>query len=236
MTHSRIAGPAILLAGLALAGPALTGGGKPAQSAPPAGFSGATAHEARLIVEKAAGIVEKMTSDDRLSELLMQARGVFILPNVLKGGLIIGGRGGEGVFLTHESGRWSNPTFFDLGAVTLGAQAGGAVGPLVMLLMSEEAVDTFKEDQDFALNASAGLSVFGYDVATRARVDEGDVVVWSDQGGAFAGATFGASEISIDHDKNHAYYRTPVDLDAILAGEVDNPHLKLLQEKLPGGA
>jgi SH3 domain-containing YSC84-like protein 1 len=195
----------------------------------------ATAAEARKIVENATSIVQKMTSDDRLSSLLKQSKGVFILPNVLKGGLIVGGRGGEGVLLTREEGAWSNPAFFGLAAITVGAQAGGAVGPVVMLLKSEEAVRSFTQEDDFALDASAGLSVFGYDVADRTDTRAGDVIVWSDRGGAFAGATIGASDISIDDEKNHAYCRRPTSLASILAGEVENPHLKLLQEELPAG-
>lgn len=231
MSDLRMAAPAILLAGLIAAGPALA----EKQEAAAADFSGATAAEARHIVENAASAVDKMASDDRLADLLERSKGVFIVPHLLKGGLVIGGRGGDGVLLTHNDGRWSNPAFFSLGAITLGPQAGGAEGPLAMLLMSDEAVRSFGQDDDFAIDASAGLSIYRYDVISRAEIGKGDVIVWSDQGGAFAGAAIGVSDISIDADKNHAYYRQPVDLQTILEGKVANPHRKWLQEKLPGG-
>lgn len=232
MSHSRMAAPAVLLAGLMAAGAALADEHEPA--APD--FSPAVAAEARHIVENAASVAHKMTSDERVADLLEEAKGVFIVPNLLKGGLVVGGRGGEGVLLARNDGTWSNPAFFSLGALTLGAQAGGAEGPLAMLLMSDEAVRSFRRDDSFAIDASAGLSIYRYDLLARAEAGKGDVIVWSDQGGAFAGATVGASDISIDRDKNHAYYTKPVDLEAILEGEVENPHPKRLQEKLPGGA
>lgn len=232
MSHPRMAAPAVLLAGLMAAGPVLADKHEP----PAVGFSAAVAAEARHLVENAASVAHKMASDERVADLLAEAKGVFIVPNLLKGGFVVGGRGGEGVLLVRNNETWSNPAFFSLGALTLGAQAGSAEGPLAMLLMSDEAVRSFWRDDSFALDASAGLSIYRYDLLARAETGKGDVIVWSDQGGAFAGATVGASGISIDQDKNHAYYTKPVDLQAILEGKVENPHPKRLQKKLPGGA
>ena len=215
MFKIRIATAPLLLAGM-LSVPLALAQNRPPDASPEAGFSAATAAEARRIVESARSIVHEMTSDDRLTDLLAQSKGVLILPDVLKGGLVAGGRGGEGVLL-------SNPAFFDLGAITIGAQAGGAVGPVVMLLMTEEAVRSFTDDDRFAFGASAGLSVFGYDVAHSTDTREGDVIVWSDPGGGFAGAAIGASGFSIDDEKNHAFYRTPAGVEAIFRGEVKNP-------------
>lgn len=191
--------------------------------------------EAREIVQEAAQVVQTMKKDGRLASLLEKARGLFIVPTLVKGAFIVGGSGGEGVVLSREGGEWSNPAFYNVGSVSIGAQAGGAAGPVAMILMTDDAMQSFKGDNNFSLGAEAGLTVFDWSAIAEANVGRGDVIMWSGKEGLFAGATLAADDVMIDEEKNRAYYgdgkATP---EAIFTGRVQAPQRTPLQEALSG--
>jgi len=72
--------------------------------------------------------------------LLERAYGVVVVPNVIRGALIIGGRGGAGVMAVRNAdGSWSNPVFVKLGGASIGFQWGLQSTDLV--LMSRKSVE-----------------------------------------------------------------------------------------------
>ena len=64
--------------------------------------------------------------------LLNRAYAVAVIPNVIKGGFIVGGSYGKGVLMVRRNdGAWSNPAFIKLANVGIGWQAGaGMVGTI----------------------------------------------------------------------------------------------------------
>ena len=87
------------------------------------------------LVEKAALTVEKLIVDPEMPELrryLDRAQAVLIIPELFKGGLVIGGEGGSGVLLVKGSdGSWSSPAFYTLGGASFGLQIGGTMSETV---------------------------------------------------------------------------------------------------------
>jgi len=75
-------------------------------------------------------------------ELLDRAEAVAVFPGVLKGGFIVGGRGGSGVISRRVAGGWSAPAFFDLGGGSIGLQIGVASTDYILLFMNERAVES----------------------------------------------------------------------------------------------
>lgn len=194
--------------------------------------------EARGVIDKAAKAVKKMKAESGLDSALQRARGIYVVPQLLRGAFVVGASGGDGVLLLREDGEWSNPAFYSLGSVSLGPQAGGAVGPVAFILMSEGAVQRFRAADEIAFGAEAGLAVYSWSQRAEASTARGDVLVWSGAGGLFAGATVSAREISFDEEKNRAYYNAErVSLEDVLAGATEEPQRKPLQkalgEKLP---
>src|SRR2546423_6752562 len=59
-------------------------------------------------------------------ELLDRAEAVAVFPGVLKGGFIVGGRGGSGVISRRVANGWSAPAVFCLGGGRIGFPNGGA--------------------------------------------------------------------------------------------------------------
>ena len=110
--------------------------------------------EATILVQEAAKVVAEMKADPDAAALLAQARGVYVVPDFAQAAIIVGGWGGDGVMVAANASGWTNPAegspglsgpaFYDVSAVSAGAQIGFASGSVVMLLMSDEAVSAFR--------------------------------------------------------------------------------------------
>lgn len=244
--RSRILGSAVL-AGLLSAGAAQAENEKDrmnhestdraqATATPGAGVQARDTDEAREAIAQVQGATEvlsEMKQDPGTEALLERAQGLFILPQYGRGAAIVGARGGEGVLVVRNDNGWAGPAFYDYGGLTVGAQAGGKGGSIVMILMTEEAVEGFKGDTDFSVTADAGLTIAEYSEQAQASLPDNDVVVWSDTEGLFAGAAIGMTGIRRDADDNRAYYDRTASVDQIFMGSVTNPHSKELHEELP---
>ncbi len=183
------------------------------------------AAEARQLVKDAAATLGQMKKDSRLKELISRAKGVFIVPKYGRGAAGIGASGGEGVLVTRQQNNWSDPAFYDLGGISVGAQFGAEGGEIAMLLMSDDAVNAFKQDSQFSLNADAKLTLVDYSALAEATTlgDDADVVFWSGTKGAFAGISLSATGISWDDEENPAYYGKPVTANDVLTGKITGP-------------
>lgn len=187
-------------------------------------------------VNNAQKVVKQMESDPQVRKLLQQAKGVFIVPQYGRGGLGIAARGGEGVMLANQQGKWSSPVFYNLGGVSIGAQAGAEVGSIAMLLMNQKAVDSFMQENRFSLNADAGLTIVNYTAKAGASAGKGDVIVWSDTKGAFANAAVGITDIHYDDDENRRFYKQQnVAARDIIEGKVQSAAATSLTQELSSG-
>src|SRR5205807_5495992 len=99
--------------------------------------------KAARVFEQIMGTREKSIPED----LLDRAEAVAVFPGVLKGGFIIGGRGGSGVISRRVVGGWSAPAFFDLGGGSIGLQIGVASTDYILLFMNENAVESLLKDK-----------------------------------------------------------------------------------------
>ena len=185
---------------------------------------------ARETVSEAVQMVQQLKADARSAALLQRAKAVLLLPDYGRGGLVVGAQGGQGVLVARQREGWSDPVFYNLGGVSVGAQAGVAAGRIALLLMTDRALERVRSDRRFSLTADAGLTVA--DLSRRRQASGGklsDVVVWSDTKGAYAGASVGISGLMIDREANEAYYRRAgVQVAQILNGRVQNPNNNLL--------
>jgi len=191
--------------------------------------------DAQDIVKEAKQVVANMKKDPNAASLLKQAKGVFIVPDYAKAAFIVGGKGGSGVLVAHTGNGWSDPAFYDIGAISLGAQAGAEAGQIAMILMTDKALNSFKGNNNFSLNAQAGLTIVNYSGRTQASAGKGDVVVWANTSGALVDASFNVTDIKWDTEQNRAYYgEQEVSASEILEGEEKNPMADPLREEFPG--
>jgi len=179
------------------------------------------ASEQENLVERARIAVDDLKTDKEFGnalDLLRRARGVVIVPSLIKGGFFIGGEGGEGVLLARSGEGWSNPAFYSLGSASFGLQIGLEQAEVIILIMNDKALSAIMRNE-FKIGADAGLAVVtlgsGAEAATTSAVGA-DIVVWASATGAYAGITIKGSILSPDKNWNTAYYGRPIAVDDII--------------------
>jgi lipid-binding SYLF domain-containing protein len=174
------------------------------------------ASEPDQLVQKSQLTVEALLDDPEFSELagyVERAKGVLIFPQLIKGGFIVGGEGGSGVFLVKGAdGTWSAPAFYTLAAGSIGLQIGGQVSQAVFTVMNDGAVESILNSK-FKLGADVSLAAgpIGKGVEASATTNLNlDIYAFSKVAGAFAGLTFEGAAILDSESWNEAYYGTTV--------------------------
>ncbi len=197
-----------------------------AQYAAPA----AQASEQQNLIEKARITVDDLKKDKEFGnarDLLLRAKGVMIVPGLVKGGFFVGGEGGDGVLLTRESPkRWSEPAFYTLASASFGLQIGIEQSELVMFVMSEKGLNALMQDE-FKIGAQAGIAVAtlgsGAEASTSGNLNA-DIIVWSSSTGAYAGLTLNGSVVKPRHEWDADYYGHAVSSsDIVLKHNAKNP-------------
>ena len=158
------------------------------------------------ILRDANRTVDNLRSDPAFGaarNMLRDARAVYIVPKLIKGGFIFGAEGGSGVLLHRTANGWSNPRFYDMGSASFGFQIGLEEAQLVFIINSERALKGI-EGGNFKIGANAGITVVtlssGAEGATTLR--GGDIVVWTSATGAYGGLTLNGSIIKGDDEMN----------------------------------
>ncbi len=141
--------------------------------------------------------------------MMETAEGVAIIPNVIKGGFIIGAGYGTGVLVIKEKGYWRAPVFIRLTGGNLGWQAGVQATDVVLVFKSQRSIQgilsgTFTLGVDAA--AAAGPVGREASAATDASL-RSEIYSYSRSRGIFAGVSFDGSALTIDQFANAAYYQ-----------------------------
>src|SRR6266513_5442089 len=161
--------------------------------------------------DKAARVFDQIMATRERSipgDLLDRAEAVAVFPGVLKGGFIVGGRGGSGVISRRVANGWSAPAFFDLGGGSIGLQIGVASTDYILLFMNEHAVDSLLSDK-FEIggegSAAAGPVGRSASASTDARLNA-QILSYSRSKGAFAGLELKGVVINPDNEDNLQVY------------------------------
>jgi SH3 domain-containing YSC84-like protein 1 len=155
-----------------------------------------------------------------LYENLDQAKGVLIFPQVIKGGFIWGGSGGTGVLVVRDerTGRWSQPAFYTIGSVTFGLQIGGEAAEVVMVAMSQKAIDSlFSSSLKLGGDVSIALGPVGGGAKANADLPNvtADIISFAKSKGLYAGLNLEGSVVAVRSSLNKAYFGKdvrPVDI------------------------
>jgi lipid-binding SYLF domain-containing protein len=187
------------------------------------------ASDQQNLIDRARITVDDLRHDKEFgnaTQLLHRARAILIVPRLYKGGFLVGGEGGSGVLLTRTgSGAWSQPAFYDIGSASFGFQIGLEQSEMVMLIMSQKALDAVMQNQ-FKIGAGAGLAIvtLGTNVGGATTSAAGaDIVTWASSSGAYAGISLEGSIIKPNTGDDASYYGRPVTTRQVLDHSVNNP-------------
>lgn len=204
----------------------------PTSGRPGIAQEGSDASDAGTHLNRAIRVIHQMERDRELAALLYKSKGVFVVPDSVRVAVGIGGRGGAGVLLVRRADGWGTPAFYNMAGLTLGPQLGAEGGALAFILNDQKALNGFRQDNKFSLNAEAGLTFVDWSKKGEGSLGWGDITVWSDTEGLFGGATLAVTDIRFDHAETAAYYRKPVRAADVLAGKVNNPRAVELRQAL----
>ena len=167
------------------------------------------------------------TPDNGIPEEVFEGpKCVAVVPNMIKGGFILGGKHGRGVATCKlPNGSWSAPAFFTITGGSWGAQIGVEDVSLVMLIMNDDGMRHLLQDK-FQIGGEASASAGP--VGRHASADTGwklnsEILTYSRSRGLFAGIDLGGSEIERDRDSTTAMYRKDFGNTAVLSGTAKVP-------------
>ncbi len=159
--------------------------------------------------------------------LLERAYGIVVVPQVVKGAVFFGGRGGRGVMsVRNPDGSWSNPVFVTLAGGSWGFQFGVQASDVVLVLMSRKSVEGISGGK-VTLGADASVAAGPLGRTASAETDatlKAQVLSYSRSEGLFFGVALDGSVISIDDKSNaSAYGVSDILASQILEGKITNP-------------
>jgi lipid-binding SYLF domain-containing protein len=182
--------------------------------------------EAQAIVDKARITFSSFARDDNyryLNDHLKDVKGLLIFPQVLKAGFILGGSGGTGVLMARDSktGNWSEPAFYTIGSVSFGLQIGGEAAEVIMMIMSQRAVDSLLTT---SVKLGGDTSIALGPVGTGAKgAITADIISFARSKGIYAGLNLEGSVVKVRNGLNEAYYGKEVDpAEIIIKQDVSN--------------
>lgn len=202
---------------LAFAAPAHAGEKEDAKAADAARVLG----EIMRIPETA--VPEKMFSD---------AHAIAVIPDVVKAGLVLGGRGGKGLISVRSpDGTWSNPSFIKLGGGSIGFQAGVQSSDIILVFRSPRGVDGIVNGK-FTLGADASVAAGPVGRTAQAATDEqlkAEIYSYSRARGLFAGVALDGTVLRIDHRANQRAYGPDTTPRAIFEGRANRAPASLVE-------
>ncbi|UXI68607.1 lipid-binding SYLF domain-containing protein [Tahibacter amnicola] len=170
---------------------------------------------------------EIMQAPDRRvpANLIRDAHAIAVIPDVIKAGLVIGGRHGEGLISVRGAdGTWSNPSFIKMSGGSIGFQAGVQSTDVVLVFRSQRGVDSIVHGK-FTLGADAAVAAGPVGRTAEASTDaqlKAEIYSYSRSRGLFAGVALDGSVLSINHDDNQSVYGEGVTPRRIFEGGVGN--------------
>ena len=164
--------------------------------------------------------------DQRIpEEILASADCVAVVPSLLNGGFVFGGRYGRGVASCRTEKGWSAPAFFMVGGGSFGLQIGGQATDVVMLIMNKEGMNNLLASK-FKLGADASAAAGPVGRHAAADTDwkmRAQVLTYSRSRGLFAGLELNGAVIKQDKDSTREFYGHMVPFKTSLTGEIEAP-------------
>src|ERR1700757_4418765 len=151
-------------------------------------------------VQAAADVLNEIQSapDSGIPEdILGRSQCVAVVPSMLKGGFIVGGKYGRGLASCRTAKGWSSPEFFTIKGGSFGFQIGGQAVDLVMLVMNNDGMQHLLSSQ-FALGADASVAAGPVGRHAEGNTDwkmRAQVLTYSRARGVFAGVSLNGAVI-----------------------------------------
>lgn len=175
-------------------------------------------------LERAAEVFKQiMDAPDQTipKDLLDRSHCIVIIPSMLKGGFVFGGRYGRGAVScrkTEGSGPWGPPSMVTLAGGSFGLQIGGAAVDVIMLVVNPSGIQKLLQDK-FTLGGDASAAAGPVGRAATAETDaqmNAKILTYSRSRGIFAGLELEGAVLAQDREGNQNLYGRPVEARELL--------------------
>src|SRR5438309_6289976 len=179
-------------------------------------------------LQKSANVLKEImaTPDKGIpEEVLDNAKCVVVVPHLIKGGFIVGGKHGRGVATCRTRTGWSAPAFVSVGGGSWGLQIGAEGVDLVMLVMNDQGLQHLLSSK-FQISGEGSAAAGPVGRHASAGTDwnlNTEVLTYSRSKGAFAGLTLEGAVVKQDDDSTRAIYGRKYKFRNILSGRVTAP-------------
>lgn len=180
---------------------------------PPAAEKSSAADQVKKVGDAIRVLEEMMKESDKSipTALIRDCAGLAIIPDVIKAGLVIGGRHGKGVLLVRtKGGGWSDPSFIDIKGGSVGWQAGIESADVILVFRTPRSIENITEGK-FTLGADAGVAAGPLGRSAEASTDaalKAEILAYSRSRGLYAGLTLQGSSLQEDRKANRDFYGT----------------------------
>ncbi len=170
-------------------------------------------------------------------KFLRQAGAIAIIPDLVRGGLILGARYGKGILMVRRNGSWSDPIFIKMYGGSLGWQIGlESIDVVLIFKDAKSALELLKHTITLGADLSVAVGPVGRAAGAATDIElKAKIYTYSRSMGAYAGIAFAGAKLEVDYEANqHFYHCDPTKLYLILQGRChkENPYLKVLKQKL----
>jgi lipid-binding SYLF domain-containing protein len=158
-------------------------------------------------------------------EVLSNAKCILVVPDLIKGGFIFGGKHGRGVASCRTANGWSAPAFVSVGGGSWGLQIGVEGVDLVMLVMNDQGFQHLLSSK-FELTGEGSVAAGPVGRHASAGTDwkmNTEMLTYSRSHGVFAGLTLEGAVVEQDNDSTHAIYGKHMTFRNILSGKATSP-------------
>jgi lipid-binding SYLF domain-containing protein len=179
-------------------------------------------------LQMATDVLSQMTSapDKGIpEEVLDSAKCIAVVPHLVKGGFILGGKHGRGMATCRTADGWSAPAFISVGGGSAGLQIGVEGVDLIMLIMNDKGMEQLLSSK-FQISgegsAAAGPVGRHASAGTDWKMDT-QMLTYSRSKGVFAGLTLEGAVVQQDSDSTISVYGKDVTFQSVLKGNVPTP-------------
>ena len=158
-------------------------------------------------------------------EVLSNAKCILVVPDLIKGGFVFGGKHGRGVATCRTGEGWSAPAFVSVGGGSWGLQIGIEDVDLVMLVMNDQGLQHLLSSK-FELTGEGSVAAGPVGRHASAGTDwkmNTEMLTYSRSKGVFAGLTLEGAVVEQDNDSTRAIYGKHMMFRNILSGKVSTP-------------
>jgi len=181
-------------------------------------------------LQKSVGVLQAVmaTPDKGIpEEVLSSAKCILVVPDLIKGGFVFGGKHGRGIASCRTATGWSAPAFVSVGGGSWGLQIGIEGVDLVMLVMNDKGLQHLLSSK-FQLTGEGSVAAGPVGRHASAGTDwkmNTETLTYSRSKGVFAGLTLEGAVVQQDDDSTIAIYNKKVSFRRVLSGKIAAPEV-----------